>query len=617
MDTDLGSTGAMQRRPRPAAAATEATLRILATTDLHAQMLPVLPYADRPASGVGLSRLASLIAEARREMPGALLFDNGDFLTGGALADDLAARGGPGPDRPHPMILAMNHLAYDAVGLGNHEFSHGLPYLDDSLAAACFPVVSANVRRPDGRPAYATRLLLHRQVPDGAGGLHPVVVGVTAALPPQTAAWERDHLAGRIVTGAILAAVRAEVRALRREGADVVVVLAHSGVDPQPSGRGRLRENAAQAVAALAGVDAVIAGHTHDLFSTVAKRGGGGAAALVLPGALGSHLGVIDLRLGRRPGGRWRVLGRAAGLRPVMTADGPVAEDVAIAAIGRPLHAELRQRLDRVVGHTPVQLDTHFALVRDCAALHFVGRAMQAHVKAHLDPALDELPVLPAIAPARSGGRGGPENFTCIPPGPLKLRHAGDLFPFPDRIVALELRGDGLRAWLERSASIFARVMPGARDAPLVNSQMPGFTFDVVLGVSYRIDLSAPARHDAAGAVADPAACRIRDLCHQGRPVAADDRFVLVTSSHRLGGGGRFPLPHPLRELPLPPLGLRDALARADGPAAGPLPPGWSFQPLPGATALFDCAPQAVAPDTAIEPLGLTPAGFQRFRLHL
>ena len=44
---------------------------------------------------------------------------------------------------PHPMIAAMNALGYDAATLGNHEFSHGIEVLRQSLAAACFPVASA------------------------------------------------------------------------------------------------------------------------------------------------------------------------------------------------------------------------------------------------------------------------------------------------------------------------------------------------------------------------------------------------------------------------------------------------------------------------------------------
>ncbi len=124
-------------------------LRILATTDLHANMLAWNYHANRPDDQVGLARVASLIRQARREQPQSLLFDNGDFLHGSALGDYLAEttpvlRSGR-PLTTHPMIAAMNALRYDAATLGNHEFGFGLGFLRRSLAATSFPIVSSNL----------------------------------------------------------------------------------------------------------------------------------------------------------------------------------------------------------------------------------------------------------------------------------------------------------------------------------------------------------------------------------------------------------------------------------------------------------------------------------------
>ena len=101
---------AVARRPqqRQAALPTDVLLRVLATTDLHANILSYDYAANRPLNGLGLAQMASLIAAARAEAPGALLLDNGDFLQGSALAD-LAAQGRR--RRGHPVIGAMNALA--------------------------------------------------------------------------------------------------------------------------------------------------------------------------------------------------------------------------------------------------------------------------------------------------------------------------------------------------------------------------------------------------------------------------------------------------------------------------------------------------------------------------
>lgn len=612
-------------RPDPQGTPPDApVLRLLATSDLHCQLLPWDHHSDLPAEGVGLSRLAGLIVAARAEVAVSVLLDNGDFLTGGPLSEDLAQRGSVAPGAPHPMIAAMNSLRYDAVGLGNHEFSLGRAFLHDSLADAEFTVLSANLCDAEGRPLHRPGLIVERSLPDETGQVHPLRIGVTSVLPPQTALWERHHLGEAVTVSEMRATVRDEAARLRAAGADVVVALAHSGLEPAGTAPDGVGEHAARAILGLPGVDAVIAGHSHEVFP---PEGAASPVPLVLPGAHGSHLGVIDLTLARQ-GGCWQVVGRRAGLRAVARRDGSgrlaadVADDPQIVAVAALSYQGLRARAAEVIGETSVRIDSHFALVRPSAMLNLAAAAMVGHVASRLGqtdvPPLT--PVLAAVAPARVGGRGGPENYTDIPPGPLRLRHLSDFFPHPDRIVALDMTARGLRDWLERAASLFVQLIPGQRDAPLIDPDVPAFTFDVVPGLAYEIDLSAPARFNACGGIANPGASRIGALVLNGRVLMPEERLVLVTSSHRAGGGGGFPVPPGAVLTEASGAGLRDVM-RAHLAAAGHVAPhagpGWSFRPLPGTTALFDSAAGAVAPDAAIEPLGPAPGGFHRFRLHL
>src|SRR5215469_16111596 len=93
-----------------AAGGTELTLRLLATSDLHCYLEAYDYYHDAPEDTVGLVRVASLVAAARRENPNALLFDNGDLIQGNPLGD-LAAREAPRA-AIHPVIGALNALGY-------------------------------------------------------------------------------------------------------------------------------------------------------------------------------------------------------------------------------------------------------------------------------------------------------------------------------------------------------------------------------------------------------------------------------------------------------------------------------------------------------------------------
>lgn len=238
------------------------SLRILATTDMHMHVLPYNYLTDRPCNRVGLARTASQIALRRAEAPNSLLLDNGDFLQGSPLGDFVAGLDGSAPRQPHPAIAAMNALRYDAATLGNHDFNFGLPFLRRALAQAEFPFVAANLHMRRG-PELRPYVILTRDFLDRAGRPVSLRIGIAGFLPPQTAEWDRD-LAAHIACGDIVESARAILPRMRAEGAELVIALAHSGIGP--ARHSPRMEHAATALAALEGIDVVIAGHSHQVF---------------------------------------------------------------------------------------------------------------------------------------------------------------------------------------------------------------------------------------------------------------------------------------------------------------------------------------------------------------
>jgi 2',3'-cyclic-nucleotide 2'-phosphodiesterase/3'-nucleotidase len=617
-------------------------LRILATTDLHAHVLPHDYAADRPAPGIGLALTAGAIARARTAARNVLLFDNGDFLTGNPLGEAVAA-GAPGAE--HPMVAAMNVAGYDAVALGNHEFNHGLPFLIGALAQARFPLVAANltvldsapVRRRGraGRPRWPVPpfVILDRQMQDRGGRWHALRIGVAGFLPPQTVQWDARHLRGRIAAQDIVAAARDVVPRLRAAGADVVVVLCHSGIGAAEHAEGM--ENAAVPLASVPGIDVLVTGHSHLVFPGPDFAGQAGVDATlgtiagkpaVMAGANGSHLGVIDLVL-RRADGRWRVARHAVAAHRVGAdvGHGPATGDRAVIAAVASAHAATLAHLRAPVGRSDVALHTHFALVAPCAAVGLIARAQAAEVRRALQgTAHAGLPVLSAAAPFRAGGRGGPGNYTDIPAGVLTRRSLADLCPYPNTLAAIRLPGLAVLDWLERSAAAFACVAPGAQDATLLVPGFAPYNFDTIHGLTYRIALDAPPRHDRDGQVLDPAASRVRDVRLDGMPFDPDCEVILAANSYRASGGGGYAAALAGTVLWEGSDLIRDVLARhlatdggADGPAGG-----WGFAPLPGTTVLFPAPPAARAhPPTeataGIETVGEGGDGFLLFRLHL
>lgn len=615
--------------------AADLTLRLIATTDLHACLLPYDYRAGRALAGQGLSEISRQIAAARAEAPNSLLFDNGDFLQGNPLADYIA--GARRRRRAHPVITAFNTLEYDAATLGNHEFNYGLPFLTSTLAQAQFPIVSANIATRLGKsPARDKTLLppfaiLKRRVTDQAGRSHLLRIGVIGFAPPQIEIWDRDQLGGRIRMRDIIASARAWLPRLKARGADVIVALAHSGIGPLDPQDGM--ENAATALAAEPEIDAVIAGHCHLAFPGPGVMAGPGIDPVrgllagkpaVMPGHSGSHIGIIDLVLSRASHGkhRWVVKSGSARLGERRDDSEQAARSLrkAIAPDHRAALAWSRQ----ILGRAQVPLHSQFATVAPCAAIDLIAEAKLDYAsKALAGTEWAGLPLLASAAPFRAGGRGGAGNYTDVAPGALRMRNLSDLYLFPNTLVTLALTGATVIDWLEQSAAVFRQIAPGSRDALLLDAEVPSVLFDVIPRLDYAIDLSQPSRFDAHGQLINPGAHRITGLCLDGQPVTPGQRLLLATNSHRAARALSYP--------------AAAQVALADGarvqrvlaefirsrPAVGALPRrNWHFLPLPGTTVRFRTGPGAtahLAEITSLRPqrLETDAEGFCHYRLHL
>ncbi len=618
------------------------SLRLIATTDLHASLLPYDYHANRPVAGRSLCNISRQIAEARSEIPNSLLFDNGDFLQGNPLAEYIASA--PRRRRTHPVIAAFNSLGYDAATLGNHEFNYGVGFLSAALSRAQFPVVSANITTRLGKSPLRDRTfvppfaLLKRRLTDGMGRTHTLRIGVIGFAPPQIEIWDRDHLSGRIRMRDIIAAAKAWLPRMRAQGADIIVALAHSGIGPVEAEEGM--ENAAAALAALPEIDAVIAGHSHmafpgpefpATFGIDPARGTLAGKPAVMPGHSGSHIGIIDLVLSRSEQGprRWVVQRSEASLR--VRSGRPLDRECPLRQTVGPDHRAALAWSRQVLGTSRAPLHTWFAATAPSAALDLIADAKADHVRQRLaGTALSGLPVIGSAAPFRSGGRGGADNFTDIPQGSVRLRNISDLYSFPNTLVALALSGAEVADWLEQSAAVFRQIAPGAEDAPLHDVTIPAFSFDVLPDLSYAIDLSQPARFDARGRLVNPDARRIVGLSFCGQPLDPALRLVLATNNHR-ASLAQANIAHP-GQPDRPPMVvlaegarmqdiLADHVRKLQQIGAAPRR-SWHFLPMPGTTVTIrsGAASEAHLADIASyrpEAIGVDSNGFRLYRLHL
>jgi 2',3'-cyclic-nucleotide 2'-phosphodiesterase/3'-nucleotidase len=626
------------------AAAGQAHLRIMETTDLHVHVWPYDYYSDRAVDTVGLARTAAHIADIRAEATNSLLLDNGDFLQGNPMGDYIAYERGMKDGDMHPVITAMNTVGFDASTLGNHEFNYGLDFLMKSLAGANFPVVSANVVRERGAsPTADTTLvkpyvILDRELTDGAGEKHPIRIGLIGFVPPQIMNWDRKHLEGNVTARDILETARAYVPQMREEGADIIIALSHSGIGS--ADETDLMENASVPLAAIDGIDALVTGHSHLVFPSPtyadyaavdAETGLIHGKPATMGGFWGSHLGVIDLML-EREAGEWRVVNQSVETRPISKRNEDrsitalVTSDETVLAATEDVHEQTLDYVRRAVGKTAAPLHSYFALVADDPSVQIVSQAQTWYIGEMMKGTPYEgLPILSAAAPFKAGGRGGPEYYTDVPAGDVAIKNVADLYLYPNTVRAVKVTGAEVKDWLERSAGMFNQVTPGSTDQPLLNPEFPSYNFDVIDGVTYQIDLSQPSKFGPKGEPLNPDASRILNLMYNGQPVTEDMEFIIATNNYRASGGGSFPGAMGDTVIFEGPDTNRDVIVRfivEQGTIQPSADANWTFAPLPGTEVVFETGPKAADYIDDLKSVDIAPAGdgadgFALYRLKL
>lgn len=458
-----------------AAPTATAHITFILVNDIYLMADQLMPDGARRG---GFARLAAVVKAERAKADtsgGHAIFAHG----GDTLSPSLLS----GIDHGAHIIALTNLIPPDIFVPGNHEFDFGKATFLERMAEAKFPRYAANLRGADGRPlpGFSDRSIVT------IGGVR---VGLTGAAYDDS---PRASDPGDLKFLPSVATLNEQAAALRKDGADFVVAVAHV-----------TREQSYELLRGRA-LDLILTGHTHDLFIEYDGR-----TAMVESSYDAHYVTAIDVAIdvadenGRRRTTWW------PQFRVIDTAT--VTPDPEVAAVVAKFERELDRELDTPIGTTAVELDSSNATVRTREATigNLIADAMRW--SAQTDVALTN-------GGAIRAGRMYPPGAT------ITRRDVLSELPFGNRLVTITISGSALKAAIEN----------GLSKLPEANGRFPQ-----VSGLKIEAD---PAR---------PVGDRVLSIKVGDAPLAADKTYSVATNDFMWrGGDGYVSLPAAEPVLPL------------------------------------------------------------------
>ena len=518
-----------------------AQLKILATTDLHAHVTNYDYYRDDVLADFGLIGLANVIQNIRANHPNTLLVDNGDFLQGNPIGNYLRDYS---LENMHPIVRIMNELKYDVGTLGNHEFDFGVEFLEKMMSDIQYPIVNANIVDDHNQPWIQPYVILDKAISLDSGEVKMIKIGVIGALPPQVTMWNhkvfadyaKDH--EELYVEDIIETITLTIPKMKAEGADLIIVLAHSGFATRPYELGA--ENVIQFLAEVEGIDVIIAGHAHSTFPDDEHHLD---LPIVMAGSFGQYLGVIDFDL-EYCDQKWCIIQSSTSLIENQQRE---QFQSPLFLLIEPAHELTKERMNAPIGQNQTLFSSSLSLIQDDACTQLVADAQLWYAKQLLQE-LDQseysdLPLLSAVPAFKVGGRkNAPYDFTWIEKGAFTFKNVADLYPFNNQLALIKVTGKELKEWLECANSIYYQIHENDEEQYLINwHSHRGYNRDVIKGgVQYVVDARHPRRYNGDCVLVNPESERIVDLTYQGQMIADAAEFILATNQYR-AYAGKFP----------------------------------------------------------------------------
>ncbi|MEY8749981.1 5'-nucleotidase C-terminal domain-containing protein [Alkalicoccobacillus gibsonii] len=243
------------------AKAEETTIQILHTNDVHGRAF------EGDFDGMGYAKLAALIDETRSEH--SFLLDAGDTFHGTTFAS---------LEEGETIAQSLNLLGYDALVPGNHDFNYGLERLQELEGKLDFPIIGANLLNGQKKTFFDPYLIKE---------VNGTKIGIFGLSTPETEYKTHPNNVRDVTFEDPSITASRMVEQLEEEGADLIIALAHLGID-------KSSEFTSEKVAEdVPGIDVIIDGHSHSELQIGMEAGN--ETLIASAGEYVQNLGVVEL----------------------------------------------------------------------------------------------------------------------------------------------------------------------------------------------------------------------------------------------------------------------------------------------------------------------------------
>lgn len=545
---------------KQAKAAETTTLRVISTTDIHNR----INSEDYDVAGKNntksLARLNTMIKGARAEMTegGSITVDVGDSVYGYGAETIMGGDITPNNDL-QPIFAAMSRIGYDAITLGNHEFDYGYTFITNQIEKAGLKdvCVVANVKEWDsGKYPWDKTKMITKELITSKGNTVSIKIGIVGVTRQDLSTYYDYN--GILKGESALKTIRTQAAALKKQGADIVVAMAHCGFGKADASDADY--DVGYAISKLSDVDCVMLGHQHknypsadanvrsfyNLPNTDAETGLTNGKPVIMVADHAAGIGVADMAL-KISGDKVSVIGAKAEVRK---SNQFVLEDPEIAGVVADADSVIKNTYDEILASVKEgsAITGYFGMLEDNYAIQLDNEAKirfgMNYIHSSAGAKYAGYPVIAATQYYLDGSEGRNDYV-----------EVGSSFTMKDVLNTQEyqhnnnyaywITGAQLKEWMEWSASIYAQkdemiqadkslaemIQANGASSVVSDRWLDNWqNFTVFDGLEYEIDASKPARYNADGDIINADSRRITKLTCDGREVTDETQFIIVNN---------------------------------------------------------------------------------------